>query len=139
VQQNFRFYIGDVMDCKCIVKVCKSLDDENPIMLTMTPTYSNNALTPYSLASIIKLVLLKTQTSSKSKVAQFLIDNFGFSRISNVSHLKIVYEYKLVLANDMYWALLVKKHLKNGTIKTFPTFLIGKDTPQEEFEQLKNV
>jgi len=127
------------MDCKCIVKVCKSLDDENPIMLTMTPTYSNNALTPYSLASIIKLVLLKTQTSSKSKVAQFLIDNFGFSRISNVSHLKIVYEYKLVLANDMYWALLVKKHLKNGTIKTFPTFLIGKDTPQEEFEQLKNV
>ena len=139
MQQNFRFYIGDVMDCKCIVKVCKSLDDENPIMLTMTPTYSNNALTPYSLASIIKLVLLKTQTSSKSKVAQFLIDNFGFSRISNVSHLKIVYEYKLVLANDMYWALLVKKHLKNGTIKTFPTFLIGKDTPQEEFEQLKNV
>ena len=126
------------MDCKCIVKVCKSLDDENPIMLTMTPTYSNNALTPYSLASIIKLVLLKTQTSSKSKVAQFLIDNFGFSRISNVSHLKIVYEYKLVLANDMYWALLVKKRLKNGTIKTFPTFLIGQDTLQEEFEQLKD-
>jgi len=139
VQQNFSFYIGDVVDCKCILKVCKSLDDENPIMLTMTPTYSNNTLTPYSLASIIKLALLRTQTLSKSKVAQFLIDNFGFSRISNVSHLKIVYEYKLVLANDMYWALLVKKHLKNGTIKTFPTFLIGKDTPQEEFEQLKNV
>jgi len=139
VQQNFRFYIGDVMDCKCILKVCKSLDDENPIMLTMTPTYYNNALTPYSLASIIKLALLKIQSSSKSKVAQFLIDNFGFSRISNVSRLKIIYEYKLVLANDMYWALLVKKRLKNGTIKTLPTFLIGQDTPQEEFEQLKDV
>jgi len=127
------------MDCKCILKVCKSLDDENPIMLTMTPTYSNNALTPYSLASIIKLALLRTQTSSKSKVAQFLIDNFSFSRVSNISRLKILYEYKLVLANDMYWALLVKKRLKNGTIKTFPTFLIGQDTPQEEFEQLKDV
>jgi len=127
------------MDCKCILKVCKSLDDENPIMLTMTPTYYNNALTPYSLASIIKLALLKIQSSSKSKVAQFLIDNFGFSRISNVSRLKIIYEYKLVLANDMYWALLVKKRLKNGTIKTLPTFLIGQDTPQEEFEQLKDV
>ena len=127
------------MDCKCILKVCKSLDDENPIMLTMTPTYYNNALTPYSLASIIKLALLKIQSSSKSKVAQFLIDNFSFSRLSNVSRLKIVYEYKLVLANDMYWALLVKKRLKNGTIKTLPTFLIGQDTPQEEFEQLKDV
>jgi len=127
------------MDCKCVLKVCKSLDDENPIMLTMTPTYSNNTLTPYSLASIIKLALLKIQSSSKSKVAQFLIDNFSFSRLSNVSRLKIVYEYKLVLANDMYWALLVKKRLKNGTIKTLPTFLIGQDTPQEEFEQLKDV
>ena len=127
------------MDCKCVLKVCKALDDENPIMLTMVPAYSNNALTPYSLASMIKIALLRTQTSSKSKVAQFLIDNFKFSRISNISHLKIVYEYKLVLANDMYWALLVKKHLKNGTIKTFPTFLIGKDIPQEDLNELKDM
>jgi len=127
------------MDCKCIVKVCKSLEDENPIMLTILPGYSNNTLTPYSLASIIKIALLRTQTSSKSKLAQFLIDNFRFSRSSNVSHLKILYEYKLVLANDMYWALIMRKHLKNGTIKTFPTFLIGKDIPQDEFEQLKGI
>ena len=127
------------MDRKCILKVCKALDDENPIMLTMVPAYSNNALRPYSLAFMIKIALLRTQSSSKSEVAQFLIDNFKFSRISNISRLKIVYEYKLVLANDMYWALLVRKRLKNGTIKTFPTFLIGKDTQQDEFEQLKDI
>ena len=108
-------------------------------MLTMLPAYSNNALTAYSIASMIKIALLRTQTSSKNRVAQFLIDNFGFSRISSVSHLKIVYKYKLVLANDMYWALLIRKHLKNGTIKTFPTFLIGKDIPQDELEQLKGI
>jgi len=127
------------MDCRCVLKICKTLEDENPIMLTMMPTYSNNALTPYSLASMIKIALLRTQTLSKSKVAQFLIDNFSFSRASNVSHLKIVYEYKLVLVNDMYWALIIRKHLKNGTVKTFPTFLIGKDIPQDEFEQLKGI
>jgi len=127
------------MDCKCVLNVCNSLEDENPIMLTILPGYSNNTLTPYSLASIIKLALLRTQTLSKSKVAQFLIDNFSFSRDSNVSHLKIVYEYKLVLANDMYWVLILRKHLKNGMIKTFPTFLIGKDIPQDEFEQLKGI
>ena len=127
------------MDCRCVLKICKTLDDENPIMLTMAPAYSNNALTPYSLASIIKIAILRTQSLSKSRVAQFLIDNFGFSRVPNSIHLKIVYEYKLVLANDMYWALLVRKRLKNGTIKAFPTFLIGKDIPQEEFEQLKDI
>jgi len=53
--------------------------------------------------------------------------------------IQLCYEYKLVLANDMYWALIIRKHLKNGTIKTFPTFLIGKDIPQDEFEQLKGI
>jgi len=137
VQQNFRFYIGDVMNSGCVLNICRSLDDKNPIILYKSP---ENTCKPYLIASLIQIAIRQTPAPifNKRNVARFFIDNFGFYQASNNTRLRIVYEYKLVLVSDMYWALLIRKHLKNGSVKNFPSFVIGK-VSQEELERLKGL
>jgi len=124
------------MNTGCVLNICRSLDDKDPIILYKSP---ENTCKPYLIASLIQTAIRQVPVFNKRNVAQFFIDNFGFYRASDNTQLKIVYEYKLVLANDMYWALLLRKHLKNGSVKNFSTFVIGKDVPQDELERLKGL
>ena len=56
---------------------------------------------PYLMASILKLVFIRTRTESIDKIISDLIDEFGFERVSRLNRRAIIYFYDLAIAKDL--------------------------------------
>jgi len=94
---------------------------------------------PYLMASILKLVFIRTQPESIDKIASALIDEFGFERVSRLNRRAVMYFYDLAIAKDFGGVLTIYKKENSRFRKISAPIVITAGLKQDEIKYLRNL
>jgi len=94
---------------------------------------------PYIMASILKMVFIRSQNESIDKIVSDLVDEFNFERVQKLNRRVIIYFYELVVAKDLGGVLTIYKKEKSRFRKLSTPIVITAGLKQDEIKYLRNL
>jgi len=94
---------------------------------------------PYLMASILKMVFIRTQTESVDKIVSNLVDEFGFERTRKINRRAVMYSYDLSIAKNLGGILTIYKKENSRFRKLSTPIVITAGLKQDEIKYLRNL